>query len=350
MSLKNGMQPSAASLQTPLPQTRQDKLLEIHSCPHCEATPEAEATFCSECGADLLLPAQCPACQAATSPGGDLCEACGSWLLAGQCRFCYAQIEEDQEFCGQCGNPPTGIRCDGCGQIRIFDYCPTCLVPLTEQARETTTQFLGDPLFHGLVACLADHGFKDTAQNATNLQVDLAPHRPEAHQQYLQLKAYREALPALCSTPSRPVRRSLFPKDEAPIGAGLDHLIVQEQERLQKIEEERKRQEEERKRQEEERKRQEEERKRQEEERKRQLAQQISQIMDKFSNRRFSTQQAARRFFMGMLASLPKELAGELEKYQSAGWRCNAYGVVHPGGPGHCADPSRGGTWIFTED
>jgi hypothetical protein len=343
MSMNNGLQPSAAPLQTPLSQTRQEERLEVHSCPHCDATPDGEAAFCSECGADLLLTAKCPACQVATFRGGDLCEACGSWLLADQCRFCYAQIEEDQKFCGLCGNPPTGIRCDGCGQVRIFDYCPTCLLPLTEQARETTTHFLDDPLFHGLVACLTDHGFKDTTENVASLQVDLAPLQPEAHQQYLQLKAYREALPALRSTPSRPVRRNLFPNDEAPAGAGLDHLIVQEQERLQRIEEERKRQEEERK-------RQEEERKRQEEERKRQLAQQISQIMTKFSNRTFPTQQEARRFFMGMLASLPKELAGELEKYQSAGWRCNAYGVVHSGGPDRCADPSRGGTWVLTED
>jgi len=27
-------------------------------------------------------------------------------------------------------------------------------------------------------------------------------------------------------------------------------------------------------------------------------------------------------------------------------WRCNAYGVVHPGGPNECGDPSKGGQWV----
>ena len=31
---------------------------------------------------------------------------------------------------------------------------------------------------------------------------------------------------------------------------------------------------------------------------------------------------------------------------RARGWRCNAYGVVHHGGPNECGDPSMGGQWL----
>jgi len=133
-----------------------------------------------------------------------------------------------------------------------------------------------------------------------------------------------EPLPPPKLSPQK--RSSLFSEKQLAsikkTGEAVDEVTRQrmEEERIaeeKRIEEERIA-EEKRKAEEAERKRKEEERKRKEEERQRQIKE----------------------------AQARKE---ELERQLRArSWLCNAYGTLHPNGPNDCADPSRGGHYVYT--
>lgn len=51
-------------------------------CATCGPRPEADAAFCSECGAKVRVEAACPTCAAPLSPDGRFCEMCGSKVAA----------------------------------------------------------------------------------------------------------------------------------------------------------------------------------------------------------------------------------------------------------------------------
>ncbi len=67
-------------------------------------------------------------------------------------------------------------------------------------------------------------------------------------------------------------------------------------------------------------------------------------LLEEVRNKTFSNNQEARRFYGALKILLPKII----EKQVPAGWLCNAYGCTHTDGPQGCADPSMGGTWIYT--
>lgn len=50
------------------------------SCPKCQATNEADANFCSHCGAELPRERSCPACSAANAANARFCDQCGKAL------------------------------------------------------------------------------------------------------------------------------------------------------------------------------------------------------------------------------------------------------------------------------
>ena len=54
-------------------------------CPACGPRPEADATFCSECGRKMTVP------KAASEKAGSFCTSCGTGL------------PEGAKFCGECG-------------------------------------------------------------------------------------------------------------------------------------------------------------------------------------------------------------------------------------------------------
>ncbi len=115
-----------------------DKLGEKNSvCPECGQENEAGALFCVNCGTAFSTLKQCPSCHAQIFPGADICESCGTWLLEGQCKFCYAPLEENTKFCPECGNPAEGVICPKCGNLSYFDFCKHCGIPLTVQAHQT---------------------------------------------------------------------------------------------------------------------------------------------------------------------------------------------------------------------
>lgn len=106
-------------------------------CPNCHVINELEAKYCAECGHNFEGVKSCPKCGARViSPNADICEVCGEWLLEGQCKFCYAELEEGATFCPECGNPVSGIVCPTCGQLSYFDFCKFCNTPLTGGAQQ----------------------------------------------------------------------------------------------------------------------------------------------------------------------------------------------------------------------
>lgn len=337
-------------------------------CPSCACKNDSSANFCEECGTALHQPAHCPNCKAIARPHADICEVCGEWLLKGQCMFCYAPVDDGETFCGECGNPAAGITCQKCGKLSHFDFCSTCNIPLSYQAKAMVLAAADDPALLELAALfegLADAGklTDSIVPISSEHVVESTPKQSQAasvaSEEALRLKAYRESQQKLkqehpLAQPLQP--KSLFSSDQKERIRQLDNEVFQEEER-RRIEEERRQEEERRRleeierkrREEEERKRLEEERRRQEDERKREherrLQQQLSDAMSKFSGKTFSSNQEARRFFMSIIAGLPEEIAKKITNH-GMGWRCNAYGAVHDS-PSGCADPSRGGVWLI---
>lgn len=326
-----------------------DSVVVKRKCPQCNYANDAEDIYCAECGALLRQPAKCPQCGAMTQPRADICEVCGAWLLKGQCMFCYAHIDEDDIFCGECGNPIAGITCPRCSKISIFDFCPSCGIPLSLQAKEMVRETAKDPAFQEMVSLFAQ--FSTAGELSVHHAIEpecTAPvaeaKSPRHDEQALQLKAYRESSPKSSPGPKTGQgSRVLFSNDQKERISRLTKEVAQEEER-RRIEEERRRQEEERKRREAEERRRREETLRQEKARK--LREQLNETMHKFSGKTFSSSQEARRFFMNIIAGLSEEVAKNIINSGRLGWRCNAYDCVHDS-PAQCADPSRGGVWLI---
>ena len=323
-------------------------------CSKCHQTNEDGAMFCAECGSGLQM-VKCSKCGSTARSRADICEVCGEWLLKGQCKFCYALVDNDEAFCGECGNPAEGITCQRCGKLSIFDFCKTCGIPLSIQAKEMVKETADDPVIKEIASLFEQISNvseppvlpeTESEQNASESETKSAPQNDEA----LKLKAYRDSSQKPADAPkTKSVRKSLFSSDQKQSINQLAEEVAQEEER-RRIEEERRIQEEERQRREaEERRRLEEERLRQEEERRREherrIREQLSEAMRKIGSMRFSNGQDARRYFMNIMASLPREIADRIRN-RGMVWRCNAYDTNHDS-PGDCADPSQGGVWLI---
>ena len=300
-------------------------------CPNCNAELPDVTLFCPECG--VSTGKQCPKCDAPASSSADICQICGTWLLEGQCKFCYAEIPEEALFCPECGKPKDGINCPHCGKLSIFDFCSSCGKPVTEEAvaelqraqdeienqissgtLETTIQEERNKTFSSNQEARRWYNACAIAQTA-GVEAELAKLETFINSNPEPEKIEDEVLVPPAPQPQK--RKTLF-SDEQLASIRKTGIAVDEVSR-QRIEAERiaeeKRLEEERI-AEEKRKAEEAERKRKEEERQRQIKE----------------------------AQARKE---ELERQlRNRAWRCNAYGNVHPDGPNGCADPSRGGHYV----
>lgn len=309
-------------------------------CPSCSHENDSSALFCEECGSALKHPAKCPTCSATARHHADICEVCGAWLLKGQCMFCYAHVNDDQTFCGECGNTTSGIPCPRCGKLSIFDFCKSCSIPLSIQAKEMVQETARNPLFQEMTSLIEQLDYSPiTESDSSPVKTDLVDIKKDHDDQVLRLKEYRESLsrPVTQHKP-KSVPKALFSNDQKERISQLNEEVAQEEER-RRIEEERRRQEEERKR------REAEERRRHEEERQRRLQEQFNDAMRKLSGKTFSSSQEARRFFMNIIAGLPEEFARKITD-RGMGWRCNFASCVHDS-PGDCGDPSQGGVWLI---
>lgn len=304
-------------------------------CSSCLHENDSSALFCEECGTTLKQPANCPKCSTTTRPRADICEVCGTWLLKGQCMFCYAHVDEDQAFCGECGNSTSGIPCPRCGELSIFDFCKSCGIPLSIQAKEMVQETAKDQLFQEMASLIEQLDLSPISE----IESALVANKKNHDDQVLRLKEYRE-LQSKSATQHKhkSVPKALFSNEQRDQISRLNEEVAQEEE-CRKIEEELRRQEEERKR------REAEERRKQEEERQRKLQEQLNDVMRKFSGKTFSSSQEARRFFMNIIAGLPEDIVRKMTD-RGMGWRCNFADCVHDS-PSECGDPSQGGVWLI---
>jgi len=259
-------------------------------CPNCHAINELEAKFCAECGYNFEGVKKCPKCGAKIiSPNADICEVCGEWLLKGKCKFCYADIEEGAVYCGECGNPVTGIICPQCGQLSYFDFCKHCNIPLTIEAQKMVKKIKN-------VTPREDEKFSSNqearryfmAQKYLMISEKIEIVQEDKKNELLMMKTYIEKVE---KRKKKKTYIPLFSEKQKESIKSIEKIVDKEIERQE---------EEKRKRQEEERRRQEEEKRKKEEE----------------------------------------------ERRKRKGWLCNAYNCLHPDGPCGCADPSQGGHWV----
>ncbi len=307
-----------------------------NACPQCNHTNDEGAVYCAECAAALQEPQKCPQCGATAHLNADICEECGTWLLKGQCMFCYAHVEDDENYCGECGNPANGITCPRCGKPSIFDFCSACGIPLSIQAKEMVLEATQDPEFQE-IASLFEQAFNGEASPAAHktdresITAATVTIKQLQDDQLSQLKSYRDLVDNQSQRIKKTVSKALFSNDQTMRINRLNEEVAQEEER-QRQEEERRRKEVE-------------ERCRQEEERRRQAEKQLNKAMRTLSGKTFSSNQEARRFFMNMIAGLTEEVALKVTN-KGLKWRCNCCDVIHDS-PSQCGDPSLGGVWLI---
>jgi hypothetical protein len=246
---------------------------------------------------------QCPACQAATKPGADICEACGTWLLEGQCCFCYAPFRHGQKFCSHCGNPPTGITCKNCGTASIFDFCPKCDTALSKKAGPALQALQNNPEIQAIKELK-----KQLSQTPANKQ---AP----AQDLQNQLNQLNQYLKQSTNTPNEQPGQSFqfnstnkdFSEEMEKSLSSIDKISLENQALDHTA-----------------------------------LHAQIRQIQEKV----FSDNQAARLYYTSIKVMLP-----ELKPCTDfLGWKCNYASFIHYNGPAGCACPSMGGHWICKND
>jgi hypothetical protein len=271
----------------------------VKECPHCHTVNESDARFCAECGYDFAGARRCPKCGAKiVSPNADICEECGEWLLEGKCKFCYADIEEGQTYCPECGNPVAGIVCPQCGRLSYFDFCKYCNIPLTATAKKMQEEIKNNPAEQELLNLLESY----TPVKSKGISPD--------EDELLKMKEYIEKVNK--KEKKKKVSTPLFSEKQKENIKALDQKANDE---IQRREEEKRR-------------REEEQRKQEEEQKKLQL------LLTQMRNVKFTTNQDARRYF-----SVRRPRGAK-------GWLCNCCSVLHDS-PSDCGDPSQGGTWII---
>ena len=267
-------------------------------CPNCHAELPEEALFCPECGLSIKQNV-CPKCGAPASPTADICQTCGAWLLEDKCKFCYADLSSDDAlFCPECGKPKDGIPCPNCGALSIFDFCSKCGKPVTEEAIAE--------LKHAQASSMEPEAAKKTFNSNQDARrwynAQAAAHTTGIETELAQLEALINSEPE----PKEPEDI----KDEAPVPARKSLFSDRQMESIRKT----------------------------------------GAAVDEITRQRIEAEEAERKRKEAERQRQLKEAQERKEalerQLRARGWRCNAYGVVHPGGPNECGDPSRGGQWI----
>jgi hypothetical protein len=242
---------------------------------------------------------ECPKCGLGVANTADICEHCNHWLLKGKCSFCYADVEDGQKFCSECGNPPLGIICQSCNQISHFDFCSKCELPLTSQAEEILDDIKNSIEIQNLLKVTVENNSNSNEKNS------------HSNNEIKKLSDY------LSISNNKKKKNSFIinDKNKVNVEANLKNI---EQSKNQ-IESEniniKLRQE---------------------------IENQALKLLEDIRNKKFANNQEARRFFGALKIFLPELV----KKRIPTGWKCNAYSAVHKN-PQECACPSAGGTWLY---
>ena len=244
---------------------------------------------------------KCANCGWGTTPIADICENCGEWQLKGKCNFCYAEVEDGQRFCSECGNPPTGITCGFCGTLSHFDFCPKCNSGLTKQSTETIQLIANSVEFQNVVNALVNTDSIDESGEINDQGIDT-------------LKNYLSKF-----TEKKTKKKSSFSLNDKPDSSGSENLkSLQESKKNISTEQ----------------------LKELEIKNKEVLA---MKLLEDTRAKIFPNNQEARKFFGALKVLLPQVI----QKKNPTGWRCNAFYNLHAGGPQECSATCSGGTWIY---
>lgn len=249
-----------------------------------------------------LTQRKCFSCGWGVSMNADICENCGEWLLKGKCNFCYADIEEGQKFCSECGNPPEGITCSSCGKLSHFDFCPQCNKALTEQAKETIELIANSAEFQNLIKINQNETFNT---NEKTKQSDIELEKLKTYiLKFPEQKSKKKNLFSLYDNPNSKVEDNLkaIEQSKQKVTNEEQNILLQHQKEIQAL-----------------------------------------KLLEDTRNKIYSTNQEARKYFGALKILLPQVI----QKRFPIGWICNAYDCTHNGGPQECADPSLGGTWLY---
>jgi len=234
------------------------------------------------------VPAYCPECGEKTKAGADICEHCGAWLLDGLCPFCYSAIEKNAVYCNECGNPVKGIACPECNKKSIFDFCPHCNIPLTPQATESL-----ESLKLSFKKALSEMGHKDTVKPASKSDDGKAEANTKSggfNWDGFMQKNLKKILEGNT--------REGSPEENGDKQGDMNEALFE-------------------------------------------------RALTELQQQSFPNQQAARRHYEALKLLLPTLSLVKVKKRIPVGWRCYAFNVVHPEGPHACAEPHKGGEWIF---
>ncbi|WP_342537403.1 SPFH domain-containing protein [Sporosarcina sp. FSL K6-3508] len=95
--MANAMAPNTQPTQTTAPATK--------SCPHCQATINADAKFCGQCGKSVETEkVSCVKCEAQIPKNAKFCNECGSAQITEKiCPACSHANLPNAKFCAECG-------------------------------------------------------------------------------------------------------------------------------------------------------------------------------------------------------------------------------------------------------
>jgi predicted amidophosphoribosyltransferase len=286
-------------------------------CTNCKASVPEEALFCPECGFNLNQPNVCPHCGAATTSGADICLVCKSWLLEGQCKFCYSPMPSEAAFCPECGNPKDGIPCPQCGKLSIFDFCTSCGIPLSDGAKAALELAATDPGAKKMIEAVQEVVSIEAELAKLNELINTIPEVPPAPPQVKKERFSAVQMASLLKTDVNMDAAAVRRADEERKAAEAA-VKKAEEERRAKI-------------------REAETRKEELEKQKRDAFAAAQEEAQKIKFKTFITHQSARAFHN---ARRPKN---------TVGWLCNFTNTIHPEGPNGCDEPGHGGYWYDGE-
>lgn len=131
----------------------QHKSSHTHKCRYCGAEIDQDAEFCPNCGKKL----------------------------ADYCTFCGAPMAPTDTVCEECGMPANGVVCPKCGTLNVRSFCRQCNMPLTKAAMRAIEKAKEDPKVKKVAALI------DRAAELERQLGDAVPHVTEGEQRLEEL-------------------------------------------------------------------------------------------------------------------------------------------------------------------